>query len=240
MRSLSSVATLVSPDQTTSVDEEDSYEQKIGFPVPTYVDLRRIETSEFEWPESGSLIHWALGLKATAAEVVRPPQSEYLIATGLTLQQPVFVFTLTRDHFLRPSALPAATETLHETGVIARRLYEARIVLGATAEEIGDAAGVSRASLFAWAKGTTVPRPPSRRGLDRIFGVTGVAVKVFGLRGAQEWFAEKTPSRAELILSGDIGSVAHELDQLLSGPRRGERSVRFENDDEPETLDEGR
>jgi transcriptional regulator with XRE-family HTH domain len=228
----------VRPDQTALIDVEESRKPTIAFPDSTGVAVRQADANDDERPGSGSLIDWILGVRATAAEVVRPPQAESRVATGPTTQHPFFIFTVSGDHFGRLN-FPAAIPPVVKTGVIARRLEEAREVLGATTEEIGAAVGVSRASLFAWANGTTMPRPPSRRGLDRLFGVTGVAVQIFGLQSAREWLAGGSPSRAERVLSGDVDSIARELDQLVSVPPRGQRPARFEKDEEPELLDEG-
>lgn len=230
--------TLARRGATPLIDVDEETDPFIDFPRQTGVDIRRVEDPIEEWPESDSLVSNAFEILVTPVASA-PPRPQFLVMTGsvplLYISNPVRPVDQLRELSFGVIVPPPG-----EAGVIGRRLEEARDVLGATTEDIGDAAGVSRASIFAWAKGTTIPRPPTRRGLDRLFGVTGVAAQVFGVQGARDWFAGGSPSRVGRLLSGDVDSVARELDALLSRPPRGQRPARFERDEEPEKLDEGR
>ena len=235
-----SVATLRRPGTTPLIDLDEEQSPLIGFPGQTDVVTHHIEDFTDEWPESDSLIGYDVEVSATAVEVVRPFVLQELAITGPVPLQNIFRLMLSEDYLWPRTKVHVPDGPSAEAKIIARRLEEAREVLGVTMADVASAVGVSRATLFAWANGATVPRPPTRRELDRLFGITGVATQVFSRQGAREWFAEGTPSRVGRLMSGDAASVGHELDALVSSRPRGQRPARFEPDEEPEKLDEGR
>ena len=130
-----------------------------------------------------------------------------------------------------------AAPRLEPKSVIGSKLREAREALGASTDEIALAAGLSRATLFAWANGTTMPRATSRRGLDRIFAVTDAAIRVLGLAGSRAWFAAGSPSRSSRVLCGAVDDVTIELETLLDGSTPQAWTGRWELDEEPTPLD---
>jgi transcriptional regulator with XRE-family HTH domain len=122
--------------------------------------------------------------------------------------------------------------------VLARRVEEACEVLGTTREQLAGAVGLSRATIFAWMNGSTRPRPSTRRALDRLLGLTGSMVRALGLSSARSWFAMGSPSRAALLLAGELDSVAEEVTALVVRPALSERTRRRDRDEEPGDPDQ--
>jgi len=119
----SSVSTLRRPFH----DWDDDRDPFIDFPIQT-----KVSDDESELPEGDSLISFTYDAEVTAFETIRPPYPEFNAVTSSVpwVRRPVVMVSAELPYRadVQPASFPPG-----ESGVIGRRLLEARKVLDATA-----------------------------------------------------------------------------------------------------------
>jgi hypothetical protein len=87
--------------------------------------------------------------------------------------------------------------------------------LDITYDDLERLTGISRSAFFYWKRKGTDPRPSTVRRLLRVHSIVGLAVRQFGLDGAQSWLSSGTPTGWDLFASGDLAEVEQRAQSLF-------------------------
>lgn len=122
-----------------------------------------------------------------------------------------------------PSGPPEAPEVPGAAAHLDRCLEDLDRWLGTGLAGVCDAAGFNRATVYAWRKRGSNPRPGTVNSVLRLHGLVASAVTAAGEARAKEWFHDGTPSPLERLSSagGDpaaLTAVGRDLRRALTGP----------------------
>jgi hypothetical protein len=79
--------------------------------------------------------------------------------------------------------------------------------LGITYDQLSDITGVSRAAFFYWRRPGAAPRAENVRQVERLYAITSLLVKRFGVKGARSWLHSGQHPLWDQLLAGDLTAV---------------------------------
>lgn len=122
-----------------------------------------------------------------------------------------------------PAGIPEASEVPGAAAHLDRCLEDLERWLGTGLGSVCAAAGVNRATVYAWRRRGSNPRPGTVSSVLRLHGLVASAVTAAGESRAKQWFHDGSPSPLERLTAagGDpaaLTAVGRDLRRALTGP----------------------
>jgi len=92
---------------------------------------------------------------------------------------------------------------------------EVAALLEATDQEVAEAIGIGRTTVYTWQREDREPRRGTARRVYELRTALRSLRRRLGDEGLRRWLLQGAPTRREVIVAGDLGSVAADIDSVL-------------------------